>query len=132
MKFIIVQFSPRSVSLPLGPNILLNTLLSKTLNLCSSLKVRDQVPHPYNTTGKITVLREEMVTGYYKQSEVFMTVKIQVEVCGVDTPCSISEDLAASIFRMINTTRRHNPEDLDLNVKVEGKFVPVLLLSTTT
>jgi hypothetical protein len=41
----------------LGPNILLNTLFSKTLSLCSSLKVRDQVSHPYSTTGKIiTVL----------------------------------------------------------------------------
>jgi hypothetical protein len=30
----------------LGPNILLTTLLSKTLSLCSSLKVRDQVSHP--------------------------------------------------------------------------------------
>jgi hypothetical protein len=40
----------------LGPNVLLNTLFSKTLSLCSSLKVRDQVSHPYNTTGKITVL----------------------------------------------------------------------------
>jgi hypothetical protein len=35
----------------LGPNILL-----KTLCLCSSLKVRDQVLHPYSTTRKITVL----------------------------------------------------------------------------
>jgi hypothetical protein len=40
----------------LGPNILLNTLFSKTLSLCSSLKVRDQVAHPYSETGKITVL----------------------------------------------------------------------------
>jgi hypothetical protein len=40
----------------LGPNILLNTLFSKTLSPCSSLKVRDQVLHPYSTTGKITVL----------------------------------------------------------------------------
>jgi hypothetical protein len=39
----------------LGPNIL-NTLFSKTLSLCSSLKVRDQVSHPYTTNGKITVL----------------------------------------------------------------------------
>jgi hypothetical protein len=30
--------------------------LSKTLSLCYSLKVRDQVSHPYGTTGKITVL----------------------------------------------------------------------------
>jgi hypothetical protein len=39
-----------------GPNILLNTLFSETLSPWSSLKVRDQVSHPYSTTGKITVL----------------------------------------------------------------------------
>jgi hypothetical protein len=39
-----------------GPNIFLNTLFSKTLSLCSSPKVRDEVTHPYSTTGKITVL----------------------------------------------------------------------------
>jgi hypothetical protein len=38
----------------LGPNILLNSLFSKTLSLCSSLKVIDQVSHPYSTTGKIS------------------------------------------------------------------------------
>ncbi|PNF23232.1 hypothetical protein B7P43_G01124, partial [Cryptotermes secundus] len=37
------------------PNIL-NTLFSNTLSLCSSLNVRDQVSHPYRTTGKILVL----------------------------------------------------------------------------
>jgi hypothetical protein len=31
----------------LGPNILLNTLFSNTLSLCSSLNVSDQVSHPY-------------------------------------------------------------------------------------
>jgi hypothetical protein len=30
-----------------GPNILVNTLFSNTLSLCSSLNVRDQVSHPY-------------------------------------------------------------------------------------
>jgi hypothetical protein len=40
----------------LGPNILLSTLFSNTLNLCSSLNVRDQISHPYKTTGKIIVL----------------------------------------------------------------------------
>jgi hypothetical protein len=39
----------------LGPNIL-NTLFSKTLSLCSSLKGSDQASHPYSTTGRITVL----------------------------------------------------------------------------
>jgi polysaccharide pyruvyl transferase WcaK-like protein len=33
----------------LGPNILLSTLFSNTLNLCSSLNVRDQVSHPYGS-----------------------------------------------------------------------------------
>jgi hypothetical protein len=39
-----------------GPNILLSTLVSNTLNLCYSIKVRDQDSHPYKTTGKIIVL----------------------------------------------------------------------------
>jgi hypothetical protein len=30
-----------------GPNILLSTLFSNTLDLCSSLDVRDQVSHPH-------------------------------------------------------------------------------------
>jgi hypothetical protein len=37
--------SPVTSSL-LGPNILLRTLFSNTLSLCSSLSVRDQVSHP--------------------------------------------------------------------------------------
>ena len=37
------------------PYILLSTPLSKTLSLLSSLKVSDQVSHPYNTTGKTDV-----------------------------------------------------------------------------
>jgi len=41
---------------PLGPNNHLGILFSNTPNLCSSLSVRDQVSHPYKTTGKITVL----------------------------------------------------------------------------
>jgi hypothetical protein len=39
----------------LGPKTFLNTLFSKPC-LCSSPKVRDQVSHPYSTSGKITVL----------------------------------------------------------------------------
>jgi hypothetical protein len=39
-----------------GPNILLSSLFSNTLNLLSSLNVRNQVSHPYRTEGKITVL----------------------------------------------------------------------------
>ena len=49
--------SPVNPSL-LGPNILLNTLFSNTLSLCSSLNVSDHVSHPYKTTGKIIVLKK--------------------------------------------------------------------------
>ena len=44
--------SPVTPSL-LGPNILLNTLFSNIVSLCSSHNVSDQVSHPYKTTGKI-------------------------------------------------------------------------------
>ena len=47
--------SPVTSSL-LGPNILVSTLFSNTLNLRSSLNAWDQVSHPYKTRGKITVL----------------------------------------------------------------------------
>jgi hypothetical protein len=38
-----------------GRNILLSTLFSNTLSLCSSLNVRDHVSHPYRSRGKIIV-----------------------------------------------------------------------------
>jgi hypothetical protein len=46
---------PPATSCFLDPNILFSTLFLNTLNLCSSLSVRDQVSHPYKTRGKITV-----------------------------------------------------------------------------
>jgi hypothetical protein len=39
-----------------GQNILLSTLFSNILSLCSFLSDRDQVSHPYKTTGKLIVL----------------------------------------------------------------------------
>jgi hypothetical protein len=47
--------SPVTASL-LGPNILLNTLFSNTLNLRSCLNVNDRVSQSHRTTGKIIVL----------------------------------------------------------------------------
>jgi hypothetical protein len=44
--------SPVSSSL-LGPNILLRTPLSNTLNLYSSLNVKDQVSHPYKKLAEL-------------------------------------------------------------------------------
>ena len=40
----------------LGPNIRLRILFLNTLNLHSSLNVRDHVSQPYSTTGNIIVL----------------------------------------------------------------------------
>ena len=48
-------YSPVTSSL-LGPNILLNTLLSNTHSLRSSFNISDQVSHPYKTADKIIVL----------------------------------------------------------------------------
>jgi hypothetical protein len=57
MKVLIMQFPPISCHISLfGPNILLSTRFSNNLSLCSSLNVRDQISHPYTTTGKIIVL----------------------------------------------------------------------------
>jgi phosphate starvation-inducible membrane PsiE len=56
MKLLITQFSPVACHLSLfDPNILLSTLFSNCLNLYFSLNVRDQVSHPYRTTGKIII-----------------------------------------------------------------------------
>jgi len=40
----------------LGPCIPLSVLFLNTLNLCSSIRIRDLVSHPYKTTCKIMVL----------------------------------------------------------------------------
>jgi hypothetical protein len=51
------NFLHSPISSPLfGSNILFRTLFSNTLSLCRSLNVRNQVSHPYKTTGKIMVL----------------------------------------------------------------------------
>jgi hypothetical protein len=50
MELLIIKFSLTSCYLTrLGPNILLSTLFSNSLNLCSSLSVKDQVCYPYKT-----------------------------------------------------------------------------------
>jgi hypothetical protein len=58
MKLLIMQFfQPPVTSSLFGLNILLNTLFSNTLSLCSSLNVRDQVSHICKTTDKIIILQ---------------------------------------------------------------------------
>jgi hypothetical protein len=50
MKLLIMQFSPTSL---FGPDILLSTLFSNTISVCSSLNVTDQVSNTYKTRGKL-------------------------------------------------------------------------------
>ena len=54
-------YSPVTPSL-LGPNILLITLFSNTLSLCSSRNVSDQVSHPFKTTGTIIALKLSQIS----------------------------------------------------------------------
>jgi hypothetical protein len=51
----VIFLQPPVTSSLLGTNILLNNLFSNILNLYSSLKVTDQVLHPYKATNKIKV-----------------------------------------------------------------------------
>jgi len=54
MKLLIMQSFPASRHFSLlDPGISVSTLFSITHNLCSPLSVRDQVSHPYKTTGEI-------------------------------------------------------------------------------
>jgi hypothetical protein len=70
MKLLIMQFPPISRHFTLlDPNILFSTLLSNTLSLCSPLNIREQVSHPYRTTGKIIVLYILMFTFFDKRRE---------------------------------------------------------------
>ena len=45
---------PPFTSSILDPKVFLSTLFSNALSQCPSLNIRNQVPHPYDTTGKIT------------------------------------------------------------------------------
>jgi hypothetical protein len=52
-----------------GPNILLSTLFSNILSLCSSLNVREQVSHPYKTIGKIIVVFTNLCQNVMSEAE---------------------------------------------------------------
>ena len=57
LKFLLCNlFHFPVISSLLYQNIILSTLFCNTLSLCSSFSVKDQVSHPYETTGKIIVL----------------------------------------------------------------------------
>jgi hypothetical protein len=57
MKLLRMHFlQPPVTSSPFGPNTLHSTLFTNTLRPCFSLEIRDQILHPYRTTGKFIVL----------------------------------------------------------------------------
>jgi hypothetical protein len=56
MKLFIMQFPPISRHFSFQCKYSPQHLFANTLSLCSSLNVRDQVSHPYRTTGKIIIL----------------------------------------------------------------------------
>jgi hypothetical protein len=54
MKLLFMQFSLFSCHfISLRSKILLSTLFSNTLSLCSSLNVREQISHPYKVNVKL-------------------------------------------------------------------------------
>jgi hypothetical protein len=50
-------------------NIILNALFSNALSLCFSLNLRDQISHPYRTTGKIFVLYTLIFMFFHSRQE---------------------------------------------------------------
>jgi len=60
-KLLILQSPPYPLSVLIDPNIHLSALFSKTLKLCSSLMVRDQVSQPYKIIGKIIVVVRTLI-----------------------------------------------------------------------
>jgi hypothetical protein len=65
MKLLIMQFlQPPVTSSFFGPNILLSTLFSNTVSLCSSHNVRDEVSHPHfeEFGGEIQGARRKLET----------------------------------------------------------------------
>jgi hypothetical protein len=53
----------------LHPNIFLSALFWNTVSRCFSLQVRDQVPHPYKATGKITVIYVSILIYLYSNGK---------------------------------------------------------------
>jgi hypothetical protein len=69
-KFLIKDFLQSPVtSCMSGSNILLSTLLSNTLSLCSYLRFRDQFSHRCKTAGKIVSLCILVFISFYRKQE---------------------------------------------------------------
>jgi hypothetical protein len=83
-----------------GPNILLPTLFSNIFSPSSSLNVRDQVSHPYSTTGNIIVLYNYSYFNFYANVPPFINLgtryrcvvsfNLGVLLPGKETPVTIN------------------------------------------
>jgi len=73
MKLLAIQFSSASCYFTWVQKFSLSILLSNTLSLCFHTGVRDQVSHPYTTTGK-TVIFIFMLLDTGKEDERFQNV----------------------------------------------------------
>jgi hypothetical protein len=81
MTLLFVQHSPFSLS---GPVVLLNTMSTNTLSLCSSLRVRDQVSHTYKTSDSIVVLCVSICGFLYRRRVVATIPRKAVNTIGLN------------------------------------------------
>jgi len=87
-----------------GQNIFLSTLISKTLSPSSSLNVRDQVPHPHKTTGKIIVLYILIFTFLNSEKLLPKVLQFAVRLHSVATDGAVDRASAAPLAaRSINS-----------------------------
>jgi hypothetical protein len=99
---------PPVASTLLGPNILRSTLFSNTLNLCYSPNVRDQVSHPYKTTGKITILYILMFTYLNRRQKYISQMKrIRFPHESRDDILKKNTTRFLSVVPVLPTRRRH-------------------------
>jgi hypothetical protein len=74
MKLLILKISPASCYFHQGPDMLLGNLFSKTLNLSTSLRTKDQVSHPFKTIKvKIVFILIFMVSDRTQEYKKFRT-----------------------------------------------------------
>jgi hypothetical protein len=79
MKLLLCNFfQPPATSCLLGPNILLSNLFSKALNLCPSFNVKNQVSHPYKSTGDEKIKKSELNGGKHSPKLILMSETVSL------------------------------------------------------